>query len=497
MTRLLPALALLACTPTPDDTGEPYAFPAPTEAPVLRGPGGPATSFTEAELFQPCAYLDGGPEDQDHHNLVGPYRGHLVLPWAPEWSDGGLSFFEVDDPCAPVKVGDSFHTDMRETHAIGFAHLREGPHAGDWAAVNHMRGIQIWDVSDPTAPAVAGFVELPNVFYPDSYSRVVLSVFWQYPTLYAAAANNGLFVVDTTDPYAPEMLAHLEFEPGLRSGGVFALGNSLLVAGAETEDAILLDISDPANPVPFPGGRFDVADRDGVPREYYHGNRIGDYALFARKGGGSGPMIYDISDPTQPTFVSDLPMPNNGGYIFYDEGYLFMGESHLGRVYDATDLANITVVGEISADIFTGDLDTLTPYGNVAVLSADSEAVDDQASAVVPWRTEPDREAPEVMAVNPPDGATGVAVTSRIGVGFNEMIEPSTVFSGAIRITAEDGTPVDAWGSGQEAIGTLSPKQPLQPGTTYTVSVEEGGVTDANGNAIAETVMWSFTTAGS
>jgi hypothetical protein len=489
MRLLLPLL--LGCTSTP----EPFAFPDPTDAPALRGPGGPEQSFTEAELFQPCAYLDGGPEDFDHHNLVGPYRGHLVLPWAPEWSDGGVTFFEVDDPCDPVKLRDSFDTDMRETHAIGFAHLRDGPFRGDWAAVNHMRGIQLWDVSNPHDPVVAGFLELPDVFYPDSYSRVVLSVFWQYPVLYAAAANNGIFVVDASNPYEPRLLNHLSFDPGLRAGGVFALGNSLLVGGAETEDALLLDISDPANPQPIPGGRFDVADRDGVPREYYHANRIGDLALFARKGGGSGPMVYDISDPTAPAFLADLPMTDNGGYIFYDEGFLFMGESSVGRVYDARDWNDIQVVGEVGTDVFPGDLDTFTPYGNVAMLSADSDAEDDRATAVIPWRLEPDRDAPEVLAVNPQDGAVGVALTSRIGVGFNEMIEPSTVFAGSIRIVAEDGTAIDAWGSAQEAIASLWPKGRLLPDTTYTVTVEPGGVTDANGNAVAEAVSWSFTTA--
>lgn len=490
---LLAFLLALGCTP--EDGSEPFAFPDATDAPELRGPGGPSTTFTEAELFTPCAYLNGGPEDYDHHNLVLPYRGHLVMPWAPEWSDGGLSLFEFDDPCNPVKRSDSFDTDMRESHAVGFAHVRSGPYAGDWAAVNHMRGIQIWDISDVEEPKVAGFLELPGVSYPDSYNRVVLSVFWQYPYLYVAAANNGIFVVDTLDPYAPSLITQKIFEPGLRAGGVFALGDTLLVAGAETEDAIVLDISDPSNPVDIPGGRFDVADRDGIPREYYFGNRMGDLALFARKGGGSGPMIYDISDPTQPAFVGDLPDSDNGGYIFYDEGFLFVGESSVGRVYDATDMSNITVVGEVTTAVFPGDLDTLTPYGNVALLSADEDAVEDQATAVIPWTLNPDTTGPLVMAVGPRDGATGVAVTTQIGVGFNEMIEPSTVFAGSIRIVDENGKAYGAWGSGQETIATLSPKGPLKSGMTYTVSVEAGGITDANGNAVEERFTWSFTTA--
>ena len=31
-------------------------------------------------LWQNCADLPGGEQDYNHHNLVIPYRGHLVMP---------------------------------------------------------------------------------------------------------------------------------------------------------------------------------------------------------------------------------------------------------------------------------------------------------------------------------------------------------------------------------------------------------------------------------
>ena len=57
--------------------------------------------------------------------LVIPYRGLLVMPWAPEWGQGGLSLFDVSDPCDPQKVGEGFHERMRESHAVGFMHIPE------------------------------------------------------------------------------------------------------------------------------------------------------------------------------------------------------------------------------------------------------------------------------------------------------------------------------------------------------------------------------------
>jgi hypothetical protein len=484
---------LFACS---EPTDALFEFAEPGAAPAMRGPGGPEVSFQEADLWKNCAYLNGGPDDWDHHNLVMPYRGHLVLPWAAEWGRGGLSFFEFSDPCNPVKISDSLDAQMRETHAIGMVHLPEGdPYAGDWAAVNYMFGIQIWDISDETAPVPVVSLDLPGVVYPDSYARVSLSLFWQYPYLFVAAADNGVFVVDATDPCHPEMIAQYVFDNGLRAGGIFVLGDVALVTAAEQSSAALLDVSIPDDPQLFPGGVFATAaaDTDGEGVETYHGNMAGDLAMFARKEGGGGAIVYDISDPTAPTYAGDVHTSGNGGYVFYDEGYLFLGESDFATVFDAADLSDIQWVGE--GDL-QGDLDTIVPYGNVAVLSVDDEADDDQATAVMPWRLDPDVTGPQVLRTSPRDGAGAVPVSARIGVGFNEPIEPSTVFPGSIRLWDADGEPVEGWGSAQENIASYAPKAPLEPGATYTLEVMAGGIQDINGNPVAETVTATFTTAG-
>jgi len=493
--RMLPLLLALACAPPDVDTGLPaFTFPGPAAGPGLRGPGGPARTFTTEELGIGCAPLLGGEKDYLHHNLVAPYRGHLVMPWSPEFGSGGLSFFDVTDPCDPVAEGHGWHERMRETHAMGFVHLPEGdPHAGDYVAVNGTLGIQIWDISDATAPEMLTYLELPNIFYPDAYARVVLSVFWQYPWLYVAAADNGLYVLDATDPAAPELVTVHGFDPVLRAAGVFVLGDLLMVHAGEQSRVVLLDVGNPTQPQPILGGDFQVTDGAGEPWEAYHANLTGDWALFARKQGGGGVIVMDISDPTDPKPLTDaIQTDGNGGYVFYDEGYLFEGESDFGRIYrwdHETD--EISIVSTVD---IPGDLDTLTPFGNVAIASVDDEAEEGVASMVFPWTEEPDSQAPQVLRVRPVDGATGVPLTARVGIGFNEFIDPGTVFPGSVRLTAEDGTAIDGWGSGQEGIASYAPKALLRPGTTYTVEVVAGGITDLNGNPVAVDHSTRFTT---
>ena len=483
-------LFMWGCSSKTTDSSADF-FPEATSMPAYRGNPSIQREFSTEELFQNCAVLHGGPEDIKHHNLVIPYRGHLVMPWAPEWGRGGFSLFDMQDPCTPQKVGEGFHERMRETHAVGFQYLSESE---QYAVATGILGIQFWDFSVLETPTMINYLQIDGVFYPDSYTRVVLSVFWQYPYVYAAASDNGFFIVDATDPHNAQVVTQYQFDPPLRAAAIYALGNQLFVSSAEGSEAVVLDISDPVAPQPIGGGRFQIVDENGEETEAYHASMVGNWGLFARKENGGGVIAMDISDPTNPTYAgSYYTQGGNGGYVFYHEGFAFVGDSHWAKVIDMRDLENMTEVGEGN---LAGDLDTITPFGNVAILSVDDEPVDGVASVVMPWKTEIDSTPPVVLRTVPVDGEQGVALTSRVGIAFSEMMEPTSIFAGSIQMFDDQGNPVDGWGSAQETIAHYIPKEPLLPGRTYTVYVMEGGARDSHDNALAETLTFQFTTAG-
>ncbi len=477
----------------------PLEYPDPGDWEPNAGPGGPAVAFDEADLYTECAFLLGGPGDFEHHNLVQMFDGYLVMPWAPEWAGGGLSFFDVSDPCNPVEIGVGSSDKIRESHAIGFAEvgarrfaLLAFKNAGLFATQG---GVGFWDITDPSAPFDAARIEIPGHFYPDAYARVVLSAFWQYPYVYVGASENGIFVIDASDPMNPSIVGEYDIQPVMRTGQVQVIGNLLVATAAEGPRTVLLDVSIPELPQPIAGGDFEIADSMGVNRESYFSNVSGGLVWYAIKSGGGGVLAYDIRDPSAPTLAGHYDSGGNGGYVFVKEHVAFVGESNFAGVYDVSDPAAMTQIVTLN---LPGDLDTITPIGNVAVLSVDDEAMPGMPTSIVPFRAEVDTQPPVVEWSVPSDGATDLAVTSRFGVMVSEFVDPRSAWFGSVRVyrTDDDGTviPVDGTPSVQENIVNFRPNEALLPGTEYTFEIPAGGITDHNGNPIEETFSITFTT---
>lgn len=493
-----------------DETAPPPgAYPAPS-AFTLHGPGlGPVDTAVHP-VGTHCAYLDGGPMDvSDHHNLVVMADGYLLMPWAPEFGAGGLTFFDLSDPCAPSTVGVGTSRTMRETHAIGFM-SRDGRR---YAVVDQMTriggggGIQFWDITDPTTPVAIADLELPDFFYPDAYARVTISVAWQPPYVYVGASDTGVHVVDAADPARPVYLTTYAFEPTLRVGMVQVIGNLLVVTAAEGPRTVLLDVSDPEAPQPIPGGDFNAVDSAGEPRDAYFTTTGGGFVWYAPKEGGGGLTVMDIRDPERPAFVADYRSDGNGGYVFLHEGLAFVGESSIARAYDVADVmdgepSGAVIPPPVFEGTLTGDLDTPSPIGHVVVLSVDDEAMPDQGSAVVPWTDVADTRGPRATWVFPDPAAsatTPIARTSRFGVTFDEGIEVFSAHEGSVRLHRADAASPDEGRvaglvSAQEHVVHFTPLCPLEPGVEYVLEVPAGGVTDYAGNPIETTVTYRFRT---
>ena len=126
-----------------------------------------------------------------------------------------------------------------------------------------------------------------------------------------------------------------------------------------------------------------------------------------------------------------------------------------------------------------------------------------------------DANAPVVVAVSPASAASGVAIGQPVSVTFSEPMNPITMTTANLVVT----TPGAAGAAARPVTGTVSfdvatntatfvrinhlttpvafhltPVSNLEPNTTYTATLGTGAK-DLAGNALAESKVWSFTTA--
>jgi hypothetical protein len=99
---------------------------------------------------------------------------------------------------------------------------------------------------------------------------------------------------------------------------------------------------------------------------------------------------------------------------------------------------------------------------------------------------------PEVVTVNPANGATGVAATQLISATFNVNMAPATINTTTF-LLKQGTTPVTGTVTYSGKTAVFTPSANLIANTTYTGTITKGSK-DPAGNALEADYVWSFTT---
>jgi len=436
-----------------------------TPALAQLGPGLGNRSYPSSQVFTPIGFIDS----PHGHGNVAMVQGYLMVIYSSDGggngSNGGIEFWDVSDPTAPSRVAQYDNADthgLREAHGFSLAWYQDRLLLAAQAVV----GIQIWDVTNPLAIQLLHHLDIPGIDRGD-YSGDWWT-FWQAPYLYVAGVDSGLYVVDATVPTAPTVVAQVPTGDigGVSVAQVFALGNLAVVMEAQGSGFATLDISTPEQPRllrPFTG-------------------RAGYSHLFAGDGkiltSGNIPPRAHFFQVTHDGDISYLDTAgfffDSGGYGSYQDGVFHSGFSDDYRKFTISPPA---VVGSASSGRADRDEDFSTVLGNL-VFVGDDHGV---GSALVAHQAAADTNPPVVEWMHPPADASGIALTSRIGLSFSDHIDASSLSSATIRLEDDSGTEVPTVRSAQLSLVNLAPQTPLDILRTYTVIVD--GVRDVAGNA--------------
>jgi hypothetical protein len=109
---------------------------------------------------------------------------------------------------------------------------------------------------------------------------------------------------------------------------------------------------------------------------------------------------------------------------------------------------------------------------------------------------------PTIVSVTPANNATGISTSSVVTAVFSEAIAPATVNSSTFELRNPSATvvPASVTYDATSRQATLQPTNPLATTTQYTAQAKGGTsdprIKDLADNALASSLVWSFTTAG-
>lgn len=217
-------------------------------------------------------------------------------------------------------------------------------------------GLTIVDLSNPASPQLLS--RLPRSA--DFRSRAAVSLSLAGSLLFVPGrSDDAVNIVDVTDPAAPVPLSVLRdgeggFEGLDRAYSAVSDGDVLYVAGAEDDAISVIDISDPANPALIIELRDEVGGFDALEGVRYL--LLSGSTLFATALDEDALNVIDVSDPSNPVLLT-VVRDNQGGFdaldgalaMALDGGLLYVSAFYDDAVaiIDVSDASNPQPVSEI------------------------------------------------------------------------------------------------------------------------------------------------------
>ncbi len=224
-------------------------------------------------------------------------------------NEHGVQIINITDPARPVATGQLADDDsllLNRVRNLDIAEINGKIYAvvaSVWGP-----GIQIIDISDPASPSAAGSVR--GIFPEDLFLTEIGGKTYAVVT---DQANNTVYILDISDASRPFITGKVNLIGAPNSVDVTEMGGKMYAVigthsqGSEGSAVYILDISNPSRPTVV----HRVADDDSLLLRGLHDVAVakagGKTYVLAAGWNDDGLQLLDISDPSSPTAVNNLP----------------------------------------------------------------------------------------------------------------------------------------------------------------------------------------------
>ena len=312
----------------------------------------PASPLPVANVTDGTTY----PELLGANSITTTQIGTSHYALVASFSDHGVQIINITDPASPLPVANvtdgTTYPELLGANSITTTQIGTSHYALVASFSDH--GVQIINITDPASPlpvtaltdGVGGFEELHR-----AYSITTTQIGTSHYALVASFSDNGVQIIDITDPAHPLPVTALtdgvggfEVLRGAQSITTTQIGAShyALVASSGDSSVQMIDITDPARPSNplLPYVELDLkGDRRAIYTEQAHGN----HALV---------FEYTVNDGDQ---TADLAYKGTGA--------LKLGKNTIKDADDSTDLSTVTLPAPGAAHSLNHNKDiSIVPY---------------------------------------------------------------------------------------------------------------------------------------
>ncbi len=262
--------------------------------------------------------------------------------------DNQLLILDVSDPTNPVQIGHGFSGSTpifaKDVYAKdGYVYLVGRPILGG--------ALRVFNVSNPAAP-----LQVASAFDVARFTDITIQDTLALISAYPFATYGGVYIVNISNPLSPQLLSIADTLMPYEGEytGAALLGNTLFAAKSNT--LVVLDLSDPLNPVM-------LNDSTGIPA--YKVFQMGN--IFTA-GLEKGFRMVQVSDPSSPVVVGafdahDETGPNitqTSGLWVLDTTYAFLSYQGLTILDISNPSYPVCVANDTSMSV--ADIDLSPPY---------------------------------------------------------------------------------------------------------------------------------------
>ncbi len=217
--------------------------------------------------------------------------------------------------------------------------------------VDHSKGLQIIDVSNPTSPQIIGSVDTPGF---------AVEVTVVGTNAYVADSLSGLQVIDVTNPSSPQIIGSVDTPSW--AYGVTVVGTTAYVADGSSGLQVV-DVTNPSSPQIIGSLDTPVQANDVA---------VGGTIAYVADA-SSGLQVIDVSNPSSPWIIGSVDTPNwaIGVTVAGTTAYVADGSSGL-QVIDVSNPSSPQIIGSVDT---LGSCWAITVVGTTAYISDGSSGL--------------------------------------------------------------------------------------------------------------------------